>query len=384
MRSTLIHSLGILLAGIILAQEPPVKPEPVVPENSEQTGEVTGKKEETTPPAEKNAPVHPAPEEKPPTIPAAEDPAKLFKKGFDLGRVGDSPTGAHRRLVQRTIMLTEPKPHYGCTLTFDDQIIPLDPAHSSALDIAKDLQKRGARGIFFANVPHVSGKNLTPILRLKKGRKHQLEQTMKLLEPQREKFITGIRELLKIKKDDTWICEVYNHTAFHQDMKRFKAGSARMDIALAGIRFVQECIDAAYDAERPGEMRTRWFRFPFLHEPRDKKAEVALNELFTELGLLTLGETQDSKDFTNESAKHAYRSLAAAKKGRRYSVKKGVYGRAEQPIALFHTKTWKKIKPGVLKFLDENPKPEVTPTPTPEQKTETEVQKAAETEDEIR
>ncbi len=128
-----------------------------------------------------------------------------------------------------------------------------------------------------------------------------------------------------------------------------------MDLCFLGIRFIEECLNEAYAAERPGTQRMRYFRFPFLAEPRDKQAKAELNKLFTELGLISLGETQDSKDFDNYSSTRAYKSLEAAQKGKRYDVRKGPYGIAEQPIALFHTKTWSKIKKGVLKFLDEHP-----------------------------
>lgn len=158
-----------------------------------------------------------------------------------------------------------------------------------------------------------------------------------------------------MKKGDHYLCEVFNHTAFHQNMSRFKKDTARMDLCFLGIRFIEECLNEAYAAERPGTQRMRYFRFPFLAEPRDKQAKAELNKLFTELGLISLGETQDSKDFDNYSSTRAYKSLEAAQKGKRYDVRKGPYGIAEQPIALFHTKTWSKIKKGVLKFLDEHP-----------------------------
>ncbi len=84
-----------------------------------------------------------------PKLRPAEDPEKLFQKGFELGRVGDRPTGSYRRLIQRTVMIGEPQQNHGAILTFDDQIIPTDRGHSSAMDIAKDLQLRGVRAIFF-------------------------------------------------------------------------------------------------------------------------------------------------------------------------------------------------------------------------------------------
>lgn len=290
-----------------------------------------------------------------PALNPASDPAKLFQKGFTLGRVGDKPTGGYRRLVQRTIMIGEEQQAHRCILTFDDQILPTDSGHSSALDIAKDLQPRGVRAIFFANVPAVSEKSLDLIRKATSDREKQNQRVSDLLESKREHFISGMRELLKIKHNDTYICEIFNHTAFHQNMTRFKKGSAEMEQAIIGIRFIAECIDAAYAAERPEQTRMRYFRFPFLAEPRDKEARTALNEVFTELGLISLGETSDSKDYNNGSSTHAYKSLAAAYKGKRYGVKQGAYGKADEPIALFHTKTWSKIRKGVLKFLDEHP-----------------------------
>lgn len=299
---------------------------------------------------------------KTPEVPAlspAEDPDKLFQKGFSLGRVGDRPGGSYRRLVQRTVMIGEEPQAHRAVLSFDDQIIPTDRGHSSAMDIAKDLQKRGVRAIFFANVPAVSEKSLLTILRRTSSHEKQKEQVLKLLNSQRTLFVKGIRDLLKLKKGDHFICEVFNHTAFHQNMSRFKKGSDRMKLCEIGIRFIEGCLDEAYAAERPGVQRMRYFRFPFLAEPKDSTAKGELNKLFTELGLISLGETQDSKDFDNYSSTRAYKSLQAAYEGKRYSVRNGAYGIAEKPIALFHTKTWSKIRKGVLKFLDEHPvKPE--------------------------
>lgn len=290
-----------------------------------------------------------------PTLAPAEDPEKLFQKGFKLGRVADKTTGPYRRLVQRTVMIGEEQQAHRAILTFDDQILPTDRGHSSALEIARDLQPRGVRAIFFSNVPAVSEKSLRAIIRRNSDREKQKEQVLKLLNSQRARFVKEIRDLLKLKKGEIYICEVFNHTAFHQNMSRFKKGSAQMDLCLLGIRFIEGCLDEAYAAERPGTQRMRYFRFPFLAEPGDKGAKAALNELFTELGLISLGETQDSKDFDNYSSTRAYNALDAAYKGKRYDVRKGAYGIAEQPVALFHTKTWSKIKKGVLKFLDEHP-----------------------------
>lgn len=322
----------ILLTGLLHAQAPPSTPQ---------------EKPET--PAQE-IPVPPKPELLP-----AEDPEKLFQKGYDLGRVGDRPSGSFRRLIQRTVMIGEAQQAHGAILTFDDQIIPTDRGHSSAMEIAKDLQPRGVRAIFFANVPAVSEKSLNAIIRRTSDLEKQKEAVTKLLNSQRTTFVKGIRDLLKLKKGDTYLCEVFNHTAFHQNMGRFKKGSAKMELCILGIRFIEGCLDEAYAAERPGTQRMRYFRFPFLAEPRDALAAAELNTLFTELGLISLGETQDSKDFDNFSSTRAYQSLSAAHQGKRYDIKKGAYGIAEQPIALFHTKTWSKIKKGVLQFLDEHP-----------------------------
>lgn len=339
-----ILTLGLLHAQEVAPIEPPTDPNQVV----------------TSTPAPKvvEEPVEPAE----PKLAPAEDPEKLFQKGFNLGRVGDRPTGSYRRLIQRTVMISEPQQAHGAILTFDDQIIPTDRGHSSAMDIAKDLQSRSVRAIFFANVPAVSEKSLNVILRRTSNRAKQKEQVLKLLNSQRSSFVKGLRDLLKIKKGDQYICEVFNHTAFHQNMSRFKKDTSRMEMCFVGIRFIEECLEEAYAAERPGITRMRYFRFPFLAEPRDKVAKAELNKLFTEFGLLSLGETQDSKDFDNGSSTRAYKSLEAAKKGKRYDVRKGAYGIAEQPIALFHTKTWSKIKKGVLKFLDEHPTKVTAPT----------------------
>lgn len=323
---------------------------------SQETKEVI----KTIPAAE--APPSPAPEAR--VLPASEDPEKLFQKGFDLGRVGDRPSGHHRRLVQRTLMIGENQQAHGVILTFDDQIIPTDRGHSSALDIMKDLQSRGTRAIFFANVPAVSEKSLLSIDRSKLTLDQKKERCQKLLDGQREQFVKGIRALVRLKKDDQYLCEVFNHTAFHQNMGSMKKGTARFEMCLLGIRFIESCLDEAYAAERPGTQRMRYFRFPFLQEPRNSETQAELDRVFTELGLISLGETSDSKDYSNSSPTHAYKSLKAAQNGQRYDIKTGPYGVAESPIALFHTKTWSQIRSGVLKFLDESPKessPETTP-----------------------
>ncbi len=359
----------ILTLGLAQAQaqaqdakplEPTVPVVPVTPEAEAEAPEppaqalVVEEPEEGTEPMPTVDPVTPT-EPIEPKLSPAEDPEKLFQKGFDLGRVGDSPTGSYRRLIQRTVMIGEPQQAHHAILTFDDQILPTDRGHSSAMTIAKDLQPRGVRAIFFANVPAVSEKSLDIILRRTSDRAKQKEQVLNLLNSQRTAFVKGLRDLLKIKKGDQYICEVFNHTAFHQNMSRFKKDGERMEMCFVGIRFIEECLAEAYEAERPGIPRLRYFRFPFLAEPRDKTAKTELNTLFTEFGLLSLGETQDSKDFNNGSSTQAYKSLKAAKKGKRYGVKQGPYGIAEQPVALFHTKTWSKIKKGVLSFLDEYP-----------------------------
>ena len=198
-----------------------------------------------------------------PALAPAEDPAKLFQKGFKLGRVADSTTGPYRRLIQRTVMIGEARQAHRAILTFDDQILPTDRGHSSALEIARDLQPRTVRAIFFSNVPAVSEKSLRAIIRRTSAREKQKEQVLQLLNSQRPAFVKGIRELLKLKKGETYICEVFNHTAFHQNMSRFKKGSAQMDLCLLGIRFIEGCLDEAYAAERPGTQRMRYFRFPF-------------------------------------------------------------------------------------------------------------------------
>ena len=141
------------------------------------------------------------------------------------------------------------------------------PAHtagsSSALEIARDLQPRAVRTIFFSNVPAMSEKSLRAVIRRTSAREKQKEQVLQLLNSQRPAFVKGIRELLRLKRGETYICEVFNHTAFHQNMNCFKEGSAQMDLCLLGIRFIEGCLDEAYAAERPGTQRMRYFRFPF-------------------------------------------------------------------------------------------------------------------------
>jgi hypothetical protein len=229
------------------------------------------------------------------------------------------------------------------------------------MDVAKDLQKRKARAIFFANVPGVSSKSLYPIYRATTDLEKRKEKCRELLEKQKPVFMKTLRELLKMKHDGKYVCDIFNHTAFHQDMHRFKVGSRQMELCIVGIRFIEQCLDEAYLAERPGFERPRYFRFPFLHVPRDAKARTALNKLFIELGLIALGETQDSKDFDNGSPKKAMAALKAAQSRKRYSTSSGAYGQTDQPIALFHTKTWKMIKSGILKVIDTTPVPPPAP-----------------------
>ena len=281
----------------------------------------------------------------------------LFTKGKDIGNVQNNPKLAYRRLVQRTMMPTEKRPSYGFTLTFDDQLVSETPSDGLAIDIVKDLAPLRARSIFFANVPMVSGKSVNGIMVRNKSSAKRLAACKKLLESKREEFIKIIRSLIRVKSpadangNAEYACEVYNHTAFHQNMSRLKVGSDRYKMCIMGIEFIEECLDAAYLAERPGWERARYFRFPFLHAPKYAETKAALNKTFTELGLISLGETQDSKDFDNFSHKQAYASLMAAKQNKRYNPKYGKYGQTEKPIALFHTKTWPKIKRGVIKAI---------------------------------
>ncbi len=276
----------------------------------------------------------------------------LFQKGLALGHIRDDPKKSYRRIYQRTLMPTEPKLYYNAVLTFDDQLVPFTESEASAAEVMKDLAPRGARAIFFANVPGVASPSLNPILRLK-SREARENACRELLEAKRAEFVTAVRELIRLKQGDLWLCEVHNHTAFHQNMRNFRLGSARMELCMQGIRFVEECLDEAYAAERPGFERERYFRFPFLGAPKYSQARAKINDLFTELGLISVGETQDSKDYHNGSPEQAYKALVAARQGKRYSVKRGPFSTAQLPVALFHTKTWRKIGPGVIKALDE-------------------------------
>ena len=282
----------------------------------------------------------------------------LFEPGLDPGYVRDDPKNGHRRLVQRTIMLSEAVPRYGAVLTFDDQLIPFTQEESSAMAVAQDLQRVSARGIFFANVPGVSKFDVDRILRSATTSEAAVAASRALLDERRALFVQAMVDLLEMKNEGStlekprYTNEVYNHTAYHQDMRSLKEGSARLAVCLDGIVFLEECLIEAYAKARPGFERVRWFRFPFLHDPERKAVKEAVIETFNQLGLLSLGETQDSKDVLNLSADKAYRSLEAAKKGRRYNVAKGgVYSRTEQPVALFHTKTWRKIGRGVLRAI---------------------------------
>jgi len=284
----------------------------------------------------------------------------LFTKGKDIGHVQDDPKQKFRRLVQRTIMPTEPLSKAGAVLTFDDQLVADSSSMGSAIDIAKDLAPLNTRAIFFANVNGVSGTNVHLILKKKlsdAGKKKLVEE---LFAKKKKEFVSTIRSLIKVQGpadadgNRQYICEVFNHTAFHQDMSTLKKGTIRYDICIMGIKFIEACIDEAYAAERPGWARARYFRFPFLHTPKDSATKADLNQKFTELGLIAVGETQDSKDFDNFSASLAYKSLVAAKNHKRYTPRYGIYGAADMPVALFHTKTWKKIKSGVIKAVKES------------------------------
>ncbi len=284
----------------------------------------------------------------------------LFTKGKSIGHVQDDPKQPYRRLVQRTFMPTEPLPTYGAVLTFDDQLVGDSKKSGSAIDVAKDLAPLGARAIFFANVNGLSGTNLYLILKKHKTTEKRIEACQKLLDSKKKEFVATIRSLIKIQgpadKDGNrqYTCEVFNHTAFHQDMSTLKVGSDRHTLCLLGINFIEQCLDEAYAAERPDWERARYFRFPFLHTPKDQASKDALDKKFTELGLIAVGETQDSKDVDNYSPSRAKTSLNAAKKHKRYNPKYGTYGQTDTPIALFHTKTWKKIRTGVISYIKEN------------------------------
>jgi hypothetical protein len=250
-----------------------------------------------------------------PAIPEAEDPDLLFTKGKSMGHVGDDDSKPFRRIIQRTIMLDEPRPESGAILTFDDQLIPAKDGDSSALEIATDLKKHHARAIFFANVPDNSEKVLSKILRSKDPEKEALV----ILGKRKPAFMRAVRALLKIKDGDRYVCEVFNHTAFHQNMKLMKADRDRFKVCIVGIRFIEECLDEAYQAVRPGFQRGRYFRFPFLHSPQFQSTRKALNEVFTSLGLLALGATQDSKDVLNFSPDRAFEAMAAARNNQQYT-----------------------------------------------------------------
>jgi len=283
----------------------------------------------------------------------------LFTKAKEIGHVQNNPQLGYRRLVQRTMMPTEARPSYGSTLTFDDQLVADSPSSGNAIDIVKDLSPLSARAIFFANVPMVSGKSVNGIMARNKSSEKRFTACKELLESKREEFVKLIRELIRVKfpadenNNAEYACEIYNHTAFHQNMSQLKVSSDRYKMCIMGIEFIEECLDTAYLLERPGWERARYFRFPFLHAPKYAETKAALNKKFTELGMISLGETQDSKDFDNYSHKQAYLSMLAAKQNMRYNPKYGKYGQTEKPIALFHTKTWPKIKRGVIQAVTE-------------------------------
>lgn len=289
----------------------------------------------------------PAPGVQTSSLPAASDPVQMFTRGTALGHVGDDASRPYRRLIQRTIMLDQPRPPYGAILTFDDQLTPALPGDSSAMEVAKDLARYNAKAFFFANVPDNSKKNLEKMLAAKDPEKAARDFLARL----KLSFVKTIRSLLKLKKGDQFICEVFNHSAFHQDMTSMKAGTPRFKVCLVGIRFIEECLDSAYALERPKQARSRYFRFPFLHVPSDSATRAELNLLFTELGLLSLGETQDSKDVLSFSPDLAYDALIAAQNNQRFSPDLKAHGSADQPIALFHTRSWSKIKTGVIKAI---------------------------------
>lgn len=282
----------------------------------------------------------------------------VYQKGNDIGRVGDRPTGTCRRLVQRTLIPGEPLPHYGSILTFDDQLVGRSSTDSSALEIAADLKALNTSAIFFANFPN----NDTQQLNLLLNSEDPLAAAKQFLEIKKPLFMASVRELLRIKHNSGYVCEVHNHTAFHQDMKRLKPGSSAYKVCLLGIRYIETCLDEAYQLERQVTHRPRYFRFPFLHAPSHPKAKKEVSALFTELGLISIGETQDSKDVLNFSPDQAYASLEAAKKNKRYNPTRKEHDQTDAPIALFHTRSWSRIRSGVLKSI-RVPKPPEAPIP---------------------
>jgi len=96
-------------------------------------------------------------------------------------------------------MIGEEQQAHHAILTFDDQILPTDRGHSSAMDIAKDLQPRGVRAIFFANVPAVSEKSLDIILKRSSDRATQKEQVLELLNSKRAHSVRSLTTLLSTK-----------------------------------------------------------------------------------------------------------------------------------------------------------------------------------------
>jgi hypothetical protein len=284
----------------------------------------------------------------------------LFLKGNNLGHVGDRPGNPHRRLVQRTLMPSEPLPDYGVILTFDDQLTPLAEGDSSALEVARDLGERHARAIFFANVPRNSTRTLLSLLKTRDPEAAARKALMK----RKPDFMKAVRDLLKIKDGEKYVCEVYNHTAFHQNMRSMTTDSSRYKVCIVGIRFIEDCLDEAYAAERPGFERGRYFRFPFLAAPKYASTRKALDGVFTELGMIALGETQDSKDVLNFSPDLAYEAMMAAKTHQRYNPTLRAHGETEQPIALFHTRSWSRIKSGILKAMKEKEEEIAAPAPS--------------------
>ncbi|MEN8848997.1 MAG: hypothetical protein ABF377_13125 [Akkermansiaceae bacterium] len=282
----------------------------------------------------------------------------IYRKGNDLGRVGDSPAGPYRRLVQRTIIPGESLPDYGSILTFDDQLVPQRSTDSGALEIAADLKALNTRCLFFANFPDNGIRQLNLILRSKNPE----ATAKKFLDIKKPIFMASVRQLLRIKNDTGYVCEVRNHTAFHQDMKRLKPGTSAFKVCLLGIRYIETCLDESYLLERQLTERPRYFRYPFLHSPSRSTAKKEVNTLFTELGLISIGETQDSKDVLNFSPDLAYASLEAAKKNKRYNPTRKEHDQTDAPIALFHTRSWSRIRSGVVKAI-KVPKPVKEPAP---------------------
>ena len=79
-----------------------------------------------------------------------------------------------------------------------------------------------------------------------------------------------------------------------------------------GIQFIETCLDEAYNKARPNWERARYFRFPYFSTPKGNTRNT-VDRIFTELGLISVGATSDSKDFKNEDPKKAYESIHAGK-----------------------------------------------------------------------